>query len=208
MTLWVHQRQNCSGSLAFLFFSFLFSPLSWQASWIAGGWGQENLHVWDERGMSEMANDSLLIKSAASERSDGSDVRQKEVCSYVWTSHTHREGTLDSAIRCYHGKHSRGPSVTVWVALKKNIEKKKNWTFFFFAACSFFFFFHNLRQGHREVSNIMVWFNQKVSVGEELRRLGLCSPGWEMKSNNKDGAFLNLFYHCIITCKNTDTFLM
>lgn len=33
--------------------------------------------------MSEMANDSLLIKSAASERSDGSDVRQKEVCSYV-----------------------------------------------------------------------------------------------------------------------------
>lgn len=85
-----------------------------------------------------------------------------------------------------------GPSGTAWLALKKNIGGK--------AACSFFFlFFHNLRQGHREVSNIMVRFNQKVRVGEELRRLGLSAPGDEKwKNNNKDGAFCKVIlslYH-------------
>lgn len=149
--------------------------------------------------MSEMANDSLLIKSAASERSDGSDVRQKEVCSYVWTSHTHREGTLDSAIRCYHGKHSRGlafPCGSPW-----RREKKKNWIFFiflFFLLHVLFFSFHNLQQGHREVSNIMVQFNQKVRDGEELRRLGvsaLSDENWQIVT--KRSYFWNILslYH-------------
>lgn len=130
--------------------------------------------------MSEMANDSLLIKSAASERSDGSDVRQKEVCSYVWTSHTHREGTLDSAIRCYHGKHFWGlalPCGSPWRREEKKIGS------FFFLLHVLFFSFHNMQQGHREVSTIMVQFNQKVRDGKELRRLGvsaLSDENWKI----------------------------
>lgn len=65
-----------------------------------------------------------------------------------------------------------GPSVSVWVALKER-EKKKIGFFFFFLLHVLFFSFHNLQQGHREVSNIMVQFNQKVRDGEELRRLGV-----------------------------------
>lgn len=52
-------------------------------------------------------------------------------------------------------------------------EKKKKLEVFFFLLHVLFFSFHNMQQGHREVSTIMVQFNQKDRDGEELRRLGV-----------------------------------
>lgn len=141
--------------------------------------------------MSEMANDSLLIKSAASERSDGSDVRQKEVCSYVWTSHTHREGTLDSAIRCYHGKHFWGLALPCGSPWRR--EEKKIGSFFFFAACSFFLLSQYATRSPRSKhhNGAVQSEGQRRRGAEETWSLG--SQWWELKNNNKEAVFLKHF---------------
>lgn len=73
----------------------------------------------------QTANDSFFIKATASIASDGSLLSGEEVCSNVWLSHTHREGTLDSPIRHCHMGHFN--VLSNHVLSRKRRRKKEKW---------------------------------------------------------------------------------